>query len=169
MAGTKTLSEFIGDGTNSVIERQAVPGAQDIVQLTWETSDITNWTFTTTFQTMVVDTISTIRNTDQNNYTDSIDLGHFPEELISGGLEPFIVDGPQGILNVVFPADMYTGPMIPDKQKNRPIVILGLTWTTDATPAVIGNIRWGIVQLWQPLVSEEGDPILDAAFVPMTL
>jgi hypothetical protein len=162
----KTFSQWLGGGDKTQLLK-AVPSAQKILQYNFGV-DVTGWTFSTTYQTIVVDTLATDRLTGDPNFTTTKMLGAFPEVTVTAPNEPEVIDALQGIVNLYIPANMYTGPIIPDKQKNIPIVVVGFSWTTASTPAEADNMRWGIIQNWQPL-APEGDPTLEGTFVALTV
>jgi hypothetical protein len=161
-----TFSQWLG-GDDKTQLLKAVPSARKILQYNFGV-DVTGWTFSTTYQTIVVDSIATDRLTGEPNFANSTMLGAFPETTIAGADEPSVEDALQGLVNLYIPADMYTGAIIPDKQKNIPIVVVGFSWTTATSPAEADNMRWGIIQNWQPL-APEGDPTTEVGYVPLTV
>jgi hypothetical protein len=163
---TVTFSQWLGGGDKTQLLK-AVPSARKILSYNFGV-DVTGWTFATTYQTIVVDALATDRLTGEPNFANTTMIGAFPEVTIAGADEPAIIDALQGIVELYIPEDMYTGAIIPDKQKNIPIVVVGFSWTTASTPAEADNMRWGIIQNWQPL-APEGDPTLEVGYVPLTV
>jgi hypothetical protein len=162
-----TFAQFIGGDTQTQLDINSVPAARKIKKFNFGT-DVTGWTFVADYQTIVVDTITTDRLTGDPNFASSKIIGSFPLVTIAGADEPSIINAVSGEVDVYFPENMYSGPIIPDKQQNVPIVVFGFTWTTATTPAESANVRWGIIQNWEPEVAV-GDPVTDGAYIPLTL
>jgi hypothetical protein len=164
--GVLTFDQYIG-GPDQVIIEQAFPSTQRSVVYNYD-RNITGWTFSADYQTIVVDTISFNRYTGAPNFANSIVIGSFAKVDISGALEPSIINAATGTVKVNFPAQMYTGPIIPDARKNVPIVVFGFTWNIASTPTQILTNRWAFIQCYEPDVTI-GDPTLANGYVPMVL
>lgn len=164
--GVLTFDQYIG-GPDQVIVEQAFPSTQRSVVYNYD-RDITGWTFTADYQTIVVDTIAFNRYTGAPNFANSSVIGSFAKVDITGSLVPDIINALTGTVKVTFPAQMYTGPIIPDARKNVPIVIFGVTWNIFATPTQTLTNRWAFIQCYEPDVTI-GDPTLDAGYIPMVV
>lgn len=158
MSGVLTFAQFVG-GPDDVIVEQIFPSNQKTLIYNFDT-DITDWTFSADYQTIVVDSVQFSRATGQPNFTNSTVIGYFPKEEITGGFVPEIIDAAAGTVKVHFPAGMYDGPIIPDARKNVPITIFSLTWTDANTPAQTVSHRHALIQNWEPDVIP-GDPALE--------
>jgi hypothetical protein len=154
MAGILNFDQYIG-GADQIKIEQVFPKNQRTLIYDFN-QDVTGWTFELDQQTLVVDTMTFNRNTGQPNFANSQVIGFFPKAEITGNIT--VTDTANGLVNVTFPSNMYTGPIIPDARKNVPITIVALTWTDDQTPAQINTHRWALVQCWEPDVTP-GDPI----------
>jgi len=166
MAGVLTFKQFIG-GADNIILAQKFPSDSTNLIYNYD-QDITNWTFAADYQTLVVDTITYDRFTGEPSFTNSKVIGSFAQNNVPVADAPAITDAATGLVRVTLPAGMYTGPLVPDARKNVPITVVGVTWTTDDTPAQINTHRWAIVQSWEPDVVV-GDPTLDAGYTAFNL
>tara|TARA_R110000868_G_scaffold291803_4_gene552370 strand:+ start:1900 stop:2403 length:504 start_codon:yes stop_codon:yes gene_type:complete len=154
-AGVLTFSQYIG-GADQLIIEQAFPSTQRSVVYNFA-QDITDWEFSADYQTIVVDTIAFNRYTGAPNFANSSVIGSFPKVDITGAMEPTAINLATGTVQVNFPAEMYTGPIIPDARKNVPIVVFGFTWSIESTPRQIFTHRWAFIQCYEPDVAL-GDP-----------
>jgi hypothetical protein len=165
--GVLTFDQYIG-GPDQVIIEQAFPSTQRSVVYNFD-RDITGWTFSADYQTIVVDQISFNRYTGAPNFANSIVIGSFAKvDIAPGPNAPEIINAATGTVKVTFPAQMYTGPIIPDARKNVPIVVFGFTWNIASTPTQILSNRWAFIQCYEPDVAI-GDPTLAAGYIPMVV
>lgn len=172
MAGILDFQQFVG-GDNIIQLISASPSEKNnriytVADADGEPVDITDWELEADFQTIIVDTLAYNRHTGEPNFANSTVVGTFAKEEITGDDAPAIVSASAGTMRVTFPADMYTGPIIPDARQNVPIVVVGFTFTNADTPTAIENHKWGIIQSWEPDV-EVGDPTLDAGYTALTV
>jgi len=156
MAGVLNFDQYLG-GADQIKIEQIFPSNQKTLQYNFN-GNITSWTFSLDYQTIVVDTMTFNRNTGQPNFADSQVIGYFPKANI-GSSNISVTSSTLGTVNVTFPANLYTGPVIPDARKNVPITVLGFTWTDAASPPQINTHRWALIQSWEPGVTP-GDPTL---------
>lgn len=164
MAGVLSFAEYIG-GPDEIIAAQAFPSDQKSYLYNFGT-DVTGWTFTADYQTLVVDSVAFNRYTGQPNFANSRVIGSFDKVELTAGNAPVVMDAPQGIVQLRVPAGMYTGAILPDARSNVPIVVVSLTWTdAEAFPNTQSH-RWAFVQAWEPDV-EVGDPTHSAGYTPV--
>lgn len=166
MAGILNFQQYVG-GPDSVKVEQIFPSNQRSLVYNYAT-DVTGWTFSVDHQTLVVDTVAFNRNTGAPNFSNSTVIGSFAKVDLTGDNAPTIIDAAAGTVKIVMPANMYTGPIIPDARQNVPITVVAVTWSDDQTPANISTHRWALVQAWEPDVVV-GDPITDAGYTALTL
>lgn len=176
MPGVLNFQQYVG-GPDSVQVENIFPSNQKSLIYTFtddagDPVDLTGWTFSADYQTIVVDTISFNRTTNKPNFADSTVIGSFAKVEVSslggGAYVPTVYDAANGKVKVHLPAGMYSGPIIPDARQNVPITVFSLTWTDDSTPAQIQSHRWALVQCWEPDVVI-GDPTDDAGYTALTL
>ena len=164
--GVLSFADYVG-GADELIIEQSFPSTQRSVVYNYD-RNITGWTFSADYQTLVIDEIAFNRYTGAPNFANSSVIGYFPKVDITGSLVPEIINAATGTVKVTFPAAMYTGPIIPDARKNVPIVIFGFTWNIAATPTQTFTHRWAFIQCYEPDVAI-GNPVLDPAFVALVV
>jgi hypothetical protein len=130
--------------------------------------DITGWTITARYQTIVVDAMTFNRNTGQPNFSTSTVIGSFPSGNITGSSAPTITNATAGTVKITLPSGLYTGAIVPDARQNVPIVVVVIEWDDASTPVQKNSHRWALVQCWCPGVTV-GDPTLAAGYTTLTL
>ena len=83
-------------------------------------------------------------------------------------LTPYFNNANTGVVSITIPANTYSGPILPDARQNVPITIVGVTWTTNDSPATINTHRWAFIQCWEPDV-ETADPALSNNYTAIVL
>jgi hypothetical protein len=166
MSGVLDFQAYLG-GPDQIQVEQIFPSNQRTLIYNFN-QDITGWTFTTDYQTIVVDEVQFNRSTGKPNFSKSTVIGTFPKVEVTGEFVPEVIDQTKGTVKIHFPANMYTGAIIPDARQNVPITVFSVTWTDDATPIQRATHRWGLIQSWEPDVIA-GDPILEDDYVPLVL
>ena len=166
MAGVLTFDQYIG-GADQLIIEQSFPSTQRSVVYNFD-RDITGWTYSADYQTLVVDEISFNRYTGAPNFANSTIIGSFAKVDITGDNVPVAINTATGTVKVTFPSQMYPGPIIPDARKNIPIVVFGFTWTMNSTPSQTFTHRWAFIQCYEPDVTI-GDPTTYAGYTPLSV
>lgn len=166
MSGILDFHQFVG-GADQIKCEQIFPSNQKTLLYDFN-QNIEGWTFSTDYQTLVVDTVTFNRRTGEPNFSSSKVIGSFAKVDLTGADAPDVVSATDGTVKVYVPAAMYTGPIIPDARKNVPVTVFSLTWSDDSTPAQINTHRFAFVQNWEPDVVV-GDPIGDAGYTALTL
>jgi len=167
MPGILNFQQFVG-GPDQVICEQTFPSSQKTVVVNFQ-RDITDWTFSADYQTLVVDTVKFNRNTGQPNFGESTVIGSFPKAEVTGTYVPSVINLTSGTISVHFPANMYTGPIIPDARANVPVTVYSLTWTdSSTTPAQVNSTRWALVQCYEP-DTVIGDPTTATNYTSLTV
>ena len=156
MASILTWQQWLG-GPDQVKVEAIFPSTQKTLQYNFG-QDITGWTFEVDNQTLVVDSLAYDRNTSEPNFAVSKVIGTFPKAEVSGS-NITVVNATTGLVNITIPANMYTGPILPDARKNVPITVVGITWKTAGALNNINTHRLVYIQNWEPDVAA-GDPVL---------
>jgi hypothetical protein len=173
--GVLSFSNFLGGPDNLQCE-SIFPEDQKILQYDFPGS-ITGWGFVVEAQTIVVNPISWARD-NSPNFADSQVIGYFPKVNIAdttdGSTSTYVrpVNLTTGLINIVIPKDLYTGPILPDARQNVPITVVSVSWTgvvdpISATPAPTSTHRWAFIQSWSPNVTP-GDPTSYTGYVAIT-
>jgi hypothetical protein len=167
MPGILNFQQFVG-GPDSVVCEQTFPSTQKTVVVNFQ-RDISDFTFSADYQTLVVDTVKFNRNTGQPNFGDSTVIGSFPKFETTGSFVPSVINATSGTVAVHFPAGMYDGPIIPDARANVPVTVYSLTWSDNSTtPAQVNSTRWALVQSYEPDVTV-GDPTGAVDYTALTV
>lgn len=166
MAGVLDFDQYIG-GADEIKVEQIFPSNQRTLIYNFQ-QNITGWTFSADYQTLVIDRVAFNRITGQPNFANSKVIGSFAKVDITSPYAPTVLDAAVGTVQVHFPAGMYTGPIVPDARANVPVTVWALTWTDDSTPAQVNTHRWALIQCWEPDVAV-GDPVDAAGYTPFTL
>lgn len=162
MAGVLTFAQYLGGPDNIYIE-QIFPSTQRTFNYNFARS-VVGWTFNVDQQTIVVDEVAFDRNSGAPNFANSTVIGYFPFQQISTSSYVSVTNPGSGLVNITTPANMYSGPILPDARKNVPITIVGVTWTDGSSPTQINTNRWAFIQSWEPGVTP-GDPTGSGSFI----
>ena len=161
------FKSFVGGADNVVIEEQ-FPSTTKTYTYDYGV-DIASYTFDAWYQTIVVDVVAYDRNTGLPSFTDSSIVGFFPPTTGTQiAASNFTNNGVAGTVNFTIPADLYTGPIIPNARINVPLTVVTFEWTNPngALPSIVESHRWVLMQRWESTVSP-GDPTLNADYVPL--
>ena len=150
MAGVLSVGQWLG-GPDEIQAESIFPSNQKTVVYNFNT-DITGWTFATDYQTIVVDQVQFSRS-NQPNFTESKVIGYFPKEEVQTPFAPEVVNAAEGTVKIHFPANMYSGAIIPDARTNVTITIFSVTWTDGNTPPQTMSHRWSLLNSWEPDVA----------------
>ena len=166
MAGVLNFANYIGGADNIQIE-QIFPSTQKTLIYNYG-QDISGWDFHLDYQTIVVDALAFDRNSGEPNFTNSSVVGTFSTGTINTSTYVNVVNASSGTVAITFPANMYTGPILPDARSHTPITVVGVTWTDDATPPQTNTHRWAFIQSWEPGVTA-GDPVLANGYTAISV
>jgi hypothetical protein len=155
MAGILDFAQYLG-GPDSLQTESIFPSDQKTLVYNFG-QNITGWTISAQYQTLVVDQVQFNRSTGKPNFGASTVIGSFARSTVSGASAPSIVDAAAGLVKIYIPANMYTGPIIPDARVNVPVTVYSVTWSDTSSPAQTHTNRFAFVQCWQPGVTV-GDP-----------
>ena len=166
MASLLDFSQYIG-GQDNIQTEVTFPSSQRTVVYDFQ-QDITGWNFSMEHQTVVVDAIAYDRNTGAPNFATSAIIGTFEGGTINTSTYVSVLNASSGTVAITLPANLYTGPIIPDARSHTPITIVSITWTSASTPPQVDTHRWALLQTYEPGVTP-GDPILDAGYTAITV
>lgn len=163
---TVTFNEFIG-GPDVIDLANAYPSSQSKILITIGdgATDISAYTFTADYQTLIIDTVTYDRS-GAANFKDASTLGSFDKVEMAGADIPAIDNASEGKVILTLPANMYTGPIIPRAREKVPVTIVGFTF--EDADGNISTIRFPIMMNYEPDVVV-GDPTLDAGFTAITI
>lgn len=165
MAGLLQFNQYIGGADNVKLE-QVFPSTQKTVAYNFG-QDITGWSFSMDYQTIVIDSMSYDRVTGDPNFANSSVIGSFPSGVVSTATYIAVTNTSSGVVSVTFPGGLYDGPVLPDARTHIPITIVGFTWQDASNPPQINTNRWAFLQCYEPGVVP-ADPVNDPAYTPIS-
>lgn len=163
MAGVLTFQQFIG-GPDEIKVESIFPSTQKTLVYNFGT-DVTDWTFTVDYQTLIIDTLAYDRYSGEPNFANSKIVGYFDKTVVDSG-NIVVVDAATGVVNITIPSDMYTGAIIPDARRNVPLSVVGVTWSSGGSLPSVNTHRWVYIQNWEPGVTV-GDPADEAGYTAL--
>ncbi len=165
MAGPRLLdfSQYIG-GADNVKVLNLFPRSQKSFSYDFGT-DVSGYTFTADYQSIVLDKISFDRATGDANFADSIVTGYMNTATsISPGTYINDTAAVSGTVVFTIPQNRYTGPLLPNARQNPVMTVVSFEWQTDDTPPQYDSHRWAILESWEPGVTV-GDPAVSSDFI----
>lgn len=165
-SGVLSFSNYIGGADNIQLE-QIFPSTQRTLNYNFG-RNISGWTFHVDHQTIVVNPVTFDRNTGEPNFANSNVIGFFASGVISTASYITVTNAAAGLVNITIPANLYTGPVLPDARQNVPITIVGVTWTDAGSPVQVNTHRWAFIQCYEPAVTP-GDPTLAGGYTAITV
>lgn len=166
MAGVLMFEDFVGGPDNLHVE-SVFPSTQKTYTYNFG-KDVSAWTFELDAQTLVVDTVTFVRQTGEPNFDSSQVIGFFAKQELNVATYINMSQAAQGIVKVTLPGGIYTGPILPDARRHVPITVFGVTWSTNDTPVQKETHRWVWLQSWEPDVAA-GSPLTDAGYTSITI
>lgn len=166
-----TFSQYLG-GADNVKIIEMFPSTSKTFKYTFGT-DISNWTFESSYQSLLLDKVTYDRNTGEPNFADTNVLGYWNERTDLGGPSDIIraeSPNPDGEIFFNIAPMRYTGQLFPNARENVVITVVGLTWRMNSPEPGVDptteSHRWGIIERYLPGDHTPGDPALDPEFIP---
>lgn len=157
--------EYIG-GADNVIMLALFPRSQKTFNYDYGV-DISGYTFTADFQSIVIDVVGFDRITGVPNFGSSTVIGYQDNESnIAANTFIQVVDASTGSVNFTIPEQRYTGAMLPNARVKVVITVVSFEWADGATPPQKDSHRYAIIETWEPGV-EPGDPTAEAGFTSL--
>lgn len=158
------FKNYVG-GSDNVQVIELFPDTQQMYQYAYDV-DITNYSFTLDYQTLIVDEVAYSRTDGLPNFANSNIIGYFANVTPSSATYVTDRNNAAGTVNVTIPSGRYAGQMLPNARANVPITIFSVTWTdSEGTNPVTSSHRWAILERYRPGTNSEGDPTLDSNFI----
>ena len=160
------FKEYIGSANNvQVIE--LFPRSQKSFTYNFG-SDVSGYTFSADYQSILLNTVSYDRLTGDPNFADTTVSGYFTN---TANVSPSMIDtssAASGTVVLTIPKDRYTGNIFPSARANVVMTVLSFQWTTDDSPVQQDMHRWAIIERFDPQVGKvPGDPADEANFVEL--
>ena len=189
-SGVLSFADFLG-GPDNINLIQVFPSDQRIYTYDFGT-DATNFKYALDYQTLVVDPISFGRD-GTPNFTNSETIGYFPKVDLHGVAGGFAVAGADFVpaqtagqasagtyvklvagntnkVQVLYPAAMYIGPIVPDARSKVCLTVVSFSWAngTVTDKSENSSFRFGFLQCYEP-DAPIGDPTGAAGFTAITV
>lgn len=152
-----TMSQYLG-GADNVFVIEAFKRSQRLYYYNFDRS-VTGWTFTSDFQSVLLDKIS--YSNGEPDLNSSTIIGYFNNyTTVSNAIQVF--DSTVGYIGFVISDDRYTGIISPHARENVVATIVSLEWTEPN-----GNKdshRFVVVERWEP-EQPAGDPKTDPSYI----
>jgi len=173
-----TFSQYLG-GADNVKVIEMFPSTSKTFKYSFG-ADVSTWTFSSSYQSLLLDKVTYDRITGEPNFTDTNILGYWPERSINlpglpqmgGRPSPDVVIdnviGGSVFFNIA--PNRYTGQLFPNARENIVMTVVGFTWEM-ANPEIgvdptTESHRWGVIERYMPGDHTPGDPALDPLFIP---
>ena len=170
MAGrVLTISQYLG-GADNVKCINWTPWNQDSFTYNFSTLNISGWSFSADFQSILLDEVSYDRSDGNANFTNTNVIGSFANltdyttwDNISGVTPPTndwidTTDQATGLITLTIPSNRYLGPMFINARTNVVATIVSFQWK-NADYTSQGMHRYCILERYEP-GADVGDPRL---------
>jgi hypothetical protein len=166
-----TFSQYLG-GADNVKVIEMFPSTSKSFKYSFGVP-VDGWSFSSHYQSLLLDKVTYDRNTGEPNFTETNILGYWPERTDLGGQDAGI-DIPNTTTGEVYlniKSDRYTGQLLPNARENVVMTVVGFTWAMASpepgvTPTTESH-RWGVLERYLPGNGfSPGDPALDDLFIP---
>jgi len=148
-----SFRDYIG-GADNVQVIEMFPGDQKSFTYDFN-ADVSGYTFTADFQSIVLDTVTYDRVTGDPNFADTTVSGYFTNTAnISPGTYINNAAASSGEVVFTIPENRYTGNVTPDARANVVATVLSFQWETDDSPVQKERHRWLILERFDPTVGK---------------
>lgn len=166
------FSQYLG-GADEVKVIEMFPGDRKAFVYNFAT-DVSSYTFSGDYQTILLDTVTYDRITGLPNLSDTNVVGYFTNTanltVGSGNFDISNTSAATGVVKLTIPANRYTGNVIPNARSLVPCTVLSFQWQDNSTPAQIQRHRYAILERFDPQVGKvPGDPRNEANFVTLSV
>ena len=128
--------------------------------------NVTGYTFSSDYQTIVLDQVTYDRVTGEPNFTETTVIGFMNT---TGNVSNSLINNASagsGVVTFTIPQNRYTGKIIPNARDKVVMTVVSFQWTTNDTPAQQDMHRWAIIERWEPGVTP-GDPTSEVTYVSL--
>ncbi len=154
-----SFKQYLG-GADNVQMIEMLPEHQKTFTYDFDVN-ITGWTFSANYSSLVVDQLTYNVNTGEPNFATSVVKGYLGNSSYPiAGSNIIVQDAITGLVDFTIPQYRYpvTGWIYPDARTNVIISIVEFAWTnTTVTPYVIDSHRWAIIERYSA-DNVAGDP-----------
>lgn len=147
-----SFKEYIG-GADNVQVIEMFPNDQKTFTYNFD-ADVSGYTFSADYQSIVLDTVTYDRVTGDPNFADTTVSGYFTNTANVSGSYIDTTSAVTGLVNFTIPENRYTGNVTPDARANVVATVLSFQWQTDDTPAQKQRHRWLILERFDPQIGK---------------
>ena len=147
MAGrVLSFKDYIG-GADNVQVVEMLPKQQKTYTYDYG-ANVSGYTFTADYSTVVLSNVTYDRLTGDPNFTDTQVLGYLGNTSYTIDANTYIntADAANGTIDFTIPADRYLGWIYPDARSNVVMTIAEFAWTTTDSPPQTESHRWAIIE-----------------------
>jgi len=161
-----SFKDYIG-GADNVQVIEMFPGDQQTFDYDFD-GDVSGYTFTADYQSLLLSTVTYDRATGQPNFADSTISGYFDNYNTIGSQYIRTTYASTGTVNFTIPSDRYTGNVLPDARANVVGTVVSFQWETDDFPTQTRRHRWLVLERFDPQSGKNPeDPALNSGFVAL--
>jgi len=163
-----SFSQYLGGADNVKVE-EMFPDDQKTYTYNFSNSDVSGYTFTADYQSLLLDTVTYNNITGEPNFTDATVTGYFTNTANVSGSNIDDTSASSGLVALTIPSDRYTGNVLPNARANVVCTVLSFQWQTDDTPPQKQRHRYAILERFDPKVGKvPGNPASESNFVALT-
>ena len=158
------FKSYIG-GSDNVQVIELFPRSQKTFTYNFNTN-VSAYTFSSDYQTIVLDQVTYDRVTGDPNFTETTVIGYMNT---TGNVSNSLINNASastGVVTFTIPQNRYTGKIIPNARDKVVMTVVSFQWTTNDTPAQQDMHRWAIIERWEPGVTP-GDPTSEVTYVSL--
>jgi len=167
-----SFDQYLGGASNTKI-LEMFPRDRKAFTYNFNTN-VSAYTFTGDYQTILLDSVTYDRNTGEPNFTDTTVIGYFTNTAnltVGGGnFDISNSDAASGLIKLTMPENRYQGNVIPNARNYVPCTVLSFEWQDASTPPQKQRHRYAILERFDPQVGRvPGDPRDEPNFVALTV
>lgn len=117
-------------------------------------SDVSLYTFTADYQSIVLDTVAYDRTTGDPSLATTNVKGYFTNTANVSASMISNTSAATGIVTLTIPSNRYTGNLIPNARADVVCTVLSFQWETNDTPPQSDSHRWAIFERFEPEVGK---------------
>lgn len=150
------FADYIGGPDTIVVE--LFPRSQKTYSFNFN-ANISAYTFTSDYQTIVLDQVAYDRTTGEPNFTETSVKGYFANVgvVASGFINK--INQANGVVSFTIPPNRYTGNVFPNARANVAATVVSFEWTDSANTFTSNKevVRFLVLERWEP-GTKTGDP-----------
>lgn len=163
-----SFKQYLGGAAN-VLNLEMFPGDQKTFYYNYSNTDVSGYTFTADYQSILLSTVTYNNITGEPNFTDTTVSGYFTNTAaITPSTYINTASANVGVVGFTIPANRYTGDVLPNARANVVCTVVSFQWSTGETPPQKDRHRYAILERFDPEVGKvPGDPASESNFVAL--